>query len=181
MPPNAIRDVVPGLPMSVCISKRPLSLLSIAWLALTGAFGCAAREAQLAPPPEPVAENEPVVEASAEPAAVPEADANRLARRLTPEEIQTVVRGSFEEFRACYQAGLLLDPKLTGYVTVHFVIGENGKVKEAELVTEGERPTSLPNEQVTSCMLDTYRKLEFPAFKGGEMSIVYPIRFAPEE
>lgn len=167
--------------MSARISKRPVSLLPLALLCTVGAFGCAAKEARLASPAEAVVENEPVPEETAEPAAPSEAEATRLDRKLTPDEIQAIVRGSFEELRACYQAGLLLDPKLTGYVTVHFVIGANGKVTEAELVTEGDRPTSLPNEQVASCMLDTYRKLEFPAFKGGEMSIVYPIRFAPEE
>lgn len=99
-------------------------------------------------------------------------EANQL--RLPPVVIQRIVRAAFDEFRACYEAGLARDPRLEGMVTVRFVIGRQGLVMEA---TEEEGCT-LDDPEVRTCIVKTYRRLRFPKPEGGTVTVVYPITFS---
>ncbi len=118
----------------------------------------------------------------------------RLARgvngRLPPETIRQVVREQFGRFRQCYEAGLSRDPKLTGKIVVRFVIGRDGTVSNAApspLPASPELPpnapevpeTSMPDDEVTKCVVDAFKDLEFPKPQGGIVTVVYPIVFSP--
>lgn len=110
------------------------------------------------------------------------ADDPALDKELSAATIREVVQGSFDKLRACYEAGLLHDSKLSGRVTVQFVVHESGRVKSADLVEAGgAQATTLEDEQVLDCMLKTYLELEFPRFSSGQVSVVYPIMFSPEK
>ncbi|AKT41574.1 uncharacterized protein CMC5_057810 [Chondromyces crocatus] len=111
----------------------------------------------------------------------------RTARRLRPEVIQGVVRGHFERFRACYEAGLLRDATLTGRVTVLFRIDEGGHVVEASdepvpaIPGQAAAPAMKDKDQeVVSCVLAEFEKLSFPEQDFGLVTVVYPIVFSPE-
>jgi len=96
--------------------------------------------------------------------------------RLYPEAISGMVRIHFGAMLTCYQAGLNKDSKLAGTVTVNCVFGEDGVPKQ---VTDGG--STLPDKDVIDCMLDKFRKLRFSASKSGDVSVVYPMRFAPSD
>lgn len=154
------------------MSKRPLSLCSLA-LALP-LYGCAT-----APPPQPA-------QPASEPATVeaPQAAAPTLPpspkEQLSPEEIRDVVRDTYDQFRACYEAGLARDPKLTGRVTVRVVIDAAGPVREIEVLrapTTDAPPTDLPDEQAIECMVEVWKQIRFPSAET-EVTVVYPIMFA---
>jgi TonB family protein len=96
------------------------------------------------------------------------------AGRLPPEKIQEIVRASYDKFRQCYERGLVSNPDLTGRVIVRFVIDRKGRVSDVK-VDESD----LPDKEAVECMLQHYRELTFPSPRGGIVTVVYPIRFAP--
>jgi hypothetical protein len=88
--------------------------------------------------------------------------------------MEQAVQGRYHVFRSCYVRGLARDRNLTGRVSVRFVTDLGGHVSEAFVV---ER--TLSDCAVTRCRLDEYRKIEFPKPEGGNVTVVYPILFAP--
>jgi len=94
--------------------------------------------------------------------------------RLPPEVIEGNVRANFGDLLACYQTGLAKDPKLAGTVSVRFVLGEGGMTNE---VTAEQ--STLPDNDVVSCVVGAFRKLTYPESRGGNVTVVYPIEFAP--
>jgi hypothetical protein len=97
------------------------------------------------------------------------------AGRLPPEVIQRIVRQNFERIRSCYEAGLARDPKLTGRVTVRFVISTEGTVTSASAEN-----SDLPDEQVRDCVVEQFKQMSFPKPERGKVIVVYPIVLAPE-
>jgi hypothetical protein len=107
-----------------------------------------------------------------------------VSGRLAPEVIQKTMRDSYSKFRACYEDGLTRDPTLVGSVVVRFVIQRDGSVGSLELVRSepGEGAgTTLADEKMLDCILAEYANLSFQPPEGGLVSVVYPIRFSPEE
>jgi hypothetical protein len=94
--------------------------------------------------------------------------------RLFSESIQTVVRGHFGQVLTCYEAGRRSDPQLKGKVTVKFVIGEDGITKEA-----ADAGSTLPDKEVINCVVDAFRQRKYRESHGGDVTVVYPIQFAP--
>jgi hypothetical protein len=106
----------------------------------------------------------------------------QVSGRLPPAEIQRIIRANFGHFRTCYEEGLKKNPKLTGRVALRFVIGRDGRVTYAsEDLAHVPADSRLPDEQVKSCILDAFGKLEFPQPEGGIVTVVYPIMFSPGE
>jgi len=93
---------------------------------------------------------------------------------LAPVVIQTVVREHYGKFRACYEQGLARDPRLSGRITVRFVIARDGTVSSA-MVSDNE----IPDCGVARCMIDAYKSLQFQKPEGGTVTVVYPVVFAP--
>jgi hypothetical protein len=98
-----------------------------------------------------------------------------LAGYLPPEVIQKVVRSGFEHIRPCYEAGLGRNPKLTGRVSVRFVIERDGRVKSA--IDDG---SDIPDTIVRDCVVHEFLAFKFPAVENGIVTVVYPIMLAPE-
>jgi hypothetical protein len=94
--------------------------------------------------------------------------------RMAPQRIQAKVRGHFGGLLTCYEAGRQRDPKLTGIVTVKFVIGEDGVPKNV-----ADENSTLPDKDVVGCVLGMFRKLQFDESNRGNVNVVYPIKFAP--
>jgi hypothetical protein len=94
--------------------------------------------------------------------------------RLYSEAISGIVRVHFGALLTCYYAGLTRDPKLAGLVTVQYVFSEDGVPKE---VIDGG--STLPDKAVIDCILEKFRNLRYPASKGGDVKVLYPMQFAP--
>lgn len=148
--------------------ERPVSVIRVALLAILGSvlLGCAARDAQ------------PVMSGEDRPP-----PSRKQPPQLAPSVIQAGVRdGGGKSLQACYEAGLVRDPKLGGRVAVHFIINNSGRVEAPEVIEgRGSEHPPLTDPQVLECILDVYRGLEFPAFSGDVITVVYPILFAPEK
>lgn len=96
--------------------------------------------------------------------------------RLPPEVIKRIIRANFPRFRACYEQGLKKDPGLKGTVSVRFIIDTTGAVESANL-----SGGSMPDANVSSCVLGVYRTLSFPEPEGGKVMVTYPIDFQNED
>ena len=94
--------------------------------------------------------------------------------RIPPREVQATVRSHYGIFRKCYEAGLARHPKLEGRVSVRFIIDRSGRVSLSEL-----NESTLRDAEVTTCVVDGFRKLRFPQPDGGVVTVVYPIMFSP--
>jgi hypothetical protein len=89
--------------------------------------------------------------------------------RLKPEAIQQVVRSHFNEFRLCSDNALRYHSNLQGRVVLPFVIQPDGSV-------------SVPSVGGNPVIARVIRVLEgvcFPPFRGGPLTVHYPIVFAP--
>jgi hypothetical protein len=89
--------------------------------------------------------------------------------------IQQTVRDNFSGFRHCYEIGLARDANLEGRITVRFVIGRDGLVQQAIATDE----TTMPDPDVTECVVARFRHIVFPPPEGGIVTVVYPIMLAP--
>jgi len=98
-----------------------------------------------------------------------------IARRLSPEVIQKIVRASYGKFRVCYEHGLSRDATLTGKVVARFVIGRTGKVTNAAI----GRGSTIPDQRVAECVVTAFYGLEFPEPERGIVTVEYPILFSP--
>jgi beta-lactamase regulating signal transducer with metallopeptidase domain len=94
--------------------------------------------------------------------------------RIAPEVIENIVRSHFGEFRTCYEAGLKRNAKLQGKVTVKYVIGLDGST---QMTADGG--SDLPDPQVVGCVVAGFAHLTYPPPRGGYVTVVYPIEFAP--
>lgn len=95
--------------------------------------------------------------------------------RLPPEVIQRVVRQSFDRVKLCYQIGLRKDPSIGGKVSTKFVIDRTGAVSKAEPAAD----TSFPDKSVVDCVVKHFLTLKFPSPEGGDVTVIYPLIFAP--
>jgi hypothetical protein len=126
---------------------------------------------ELPSPPEPVAPAAPSVSAPEVGKQRPEPTAS-TGGTLPREIVHRIIKQRHGQFRWCYERALGRNPKLRGTVRVRFVIGGDGRVVDATEVQE-----DFPDPQVVSCLLSAFKQLTFPAPAGGEVRVVYPLRF----
>jgi len=94
---------------------------------------------------------------------------------LDKAQIDRVVKARLSSFRYCYQRALQQQPDLAGKVTVKFVVAADGSVSRSQI-----RFTSLQSPAVEACLTEQFRRLRFPAPRGGGRVIVsYPFVFHP--
>ncbi|MFT3775679.1 MAG: AgmX/PglI C-terminal domain-containing protein [Minicystis sp.] len=98
---------------------------------------------------------------------------------LKPQEIQEVVRASFNSFRGCYEALLHQRPGAAGRVPLAFIIRGDGVVEGVKVDTsEG----TLRDARFERCMADATSALVFPATGSREpTTVTYPVMFSPGE
>lgn len=94
--------------------------------------------------------------------------------RLPAEVVQRLVRQNFGRFRGCYERGLARNPNLEGRVAVRFLIARDGSVSSAS-----NGGSSLPDAEVTSCVVGQFYGLSFPKPENGTVTVTYPILFSP--
>ena len=95
---------------------------------------------------------------------------------LPPEAIQRVVRANFGRFRNCYDAGLRMNPSLTGRVVTKFIIGRDGSV-----AVSADGGSDIPDRSVVNCVVRSYQALSFPTPDSGQVTVTYPLMFTPSE
>jgi hypothetical protein len=97
-----------------------------------------------------------------------------VSGRLPADVVQRLVRQNFGRFRYCYERGLIKNPNLSGRVAVRFLISRDGTVSNAS-----SAGSSLPDADVTSCVVSKFYGLSFPKPENGTVSVTYPIMFSP--
>ena len=90
--------------------------------------------------------------------------------------IQSVVRNHRSELQACYNKGFDETKRVAQKIVCQWTISENGDVTKASIVQ-----SEMNNKVVQKCIVDTIMTWTFPAPKGGEVSIEYPIALIPGE
>ncbi len=95
---------------------------------------------------------------------------------LPAEVIQRIVRQNYGRFRLCYENGLRSNPRLSGRVSVKFVIDRSGSVS-----TYSDAGSDLPDQGVVACVVRGFANLSFPQPEAGVVTVVFPILFAPGE
>jgi hypothetical protein len=103
--------------------------------------------------------------------------------RIDPSYIQSVVRNDyFPLAKQCYANALERNPKLAGTIEMSFRIlggpGIGGVVDDAKL---GDG-TTIDDAELRTCMRESMMSVTFDAPpEGGEVTVIYPIRFSPED
>ena len=87
-------------------------------------------------------------------------------------EIKTTVSKKNPDLRQCYIAGTFKDAELAGTVNVTFTIGPDGRVSSAT-----DAGSDMPDDEVVSCVLGVFARLQFSGGGNGETEITYPVRF----
>jgi hypothetical protein len=92
---------------------------------------------------------------------------------LEAEEIQSVVRASFGQFRACYESLLNDNPQASGRIILDFAVSPGGSVSQVKANAE-----AAALESMQDCMKNATETLVFPA-AAKETTVVYPVLFTP--
>ena len=94
---------------------------------------------------------------------------------ITKADVNSVIIGEMNRFRACYQREFQKDNSLEGEVVIQFSIDTDGAIKGAKLKT-----SSLNNSLVEQCILRNFLGLKFPPPAGGTATpiINYPFIFS---
>jgi len=100
--------------------------------------------------------------------------ATQVNGRIPPEVIQRIVRQNYGRFRLCYENALRTSPSLQGRVVVRFVIDRQGKVSNVQNASSDMPPA------VVSCVVNSFRGLNFPQPEGGIVTVTYPLMFSVE-
>jgi hypothetical protein len=111
----------------------------------------------------------------------PHAPLGRDAGTISPEYIRDRVREDFFPLaRECYEAALEREPELAGKLVLSFVIvgdDEVGGVVDSAELAEG---STLKDEELVTCMLESMLSVSFVApSAGGSVSVTYPFELSP--
>lgn len=90
--------------------------------------------------------------------------------------ISEVVRADVGGIRRCYTSALARRPDLAGTVSLEFVIAPEGRVRSV-FVAE----SAIDDEPMLDCLVGRARRWRFPVNDSGEVTVRYPIHFAPGE
>jgi hypothetical protein len=94
---------------------------------------------------------------------------------LAKADIDAVVSANKHRIKDCFNAGLQLDPDLSGRVNLKFIIGKTGAVSKSEV-----KETTLSHAETEACMVAVAKSMQFPEPEGGGIVIVtYPFVLAP--
>jgi len=101
----------------------------------------------------------------------------RATGALPVEVIERIVRQNFARYRLCYEDGLSKNRKLSGQISVHFKIDEDGTI--------GTKPTATTSRfgdgRVVDCVLNAMRNLSFPQPDSGVVNVVFELILLPPE
>jgi hypothetical protein len=86
-------------------------------------------------------------------------------------DIASVINSHIGEVRQCYERALLGGRSVDGKLVVHWTIDKGGTVSQS-----GIQLSSLPNSQISQCILEHLNNWKFPKPKG-EVMVTYPFVF----
>ena len=94
--------------------------------------------------------------------------------------VEAAIQAHRDEIRHCYEKehntqarGGLFPPRLAGRVSVSFTIGSLGRVSQTGIAS-----TTLKSDPIEQCVLNVFRRIEFPIPRGGGVvEATYPFHF----
>ncbi len=95
----------------------------------------------------------------------------KVSGGMTALAVRSGVRDGAARLRACYQHGLVADPRLAGRVMVTFSVDARGAVVDVD--TESD---AIPAD-VRACVRDAFSAMTFAPPKTAPAKIVYPVDF----
>jgi hypothetical protein len=94
--------------------------------------------------------------------------------------VEQAVESHFNEVRACYASGLDADPRLSGQVSVSFIISATGALQTAMVRSNTLVSSTGAGESVAECILGRVRTWTFPPPEGGGIvGVNYPFVLSP--
>ena len=98
-----------------------------------------------------------------------------ISGSLTRGETRSVIQAGLNQIRHCYERLLQRSPNASGRVKVRFVIGVNGRVTSAKVVS-----STISDGRMRKCILGVVRRWKFPKPRGGgSVDVNYPFVFNP--
>ena len=92
---------------------------------------------------------------------------------ISREEVLKVINKHLREVQYCYEKTLLKDPGLKGNLTLEWVIKTNGQVGRVK-----QKTSTLQNPAVSSCIISSIKRWQFPKPRGGVVVVSYPFIFS---
>ncbi len=83
--------------------------------------------------------------------------------------VHRYIKRNLTKIQYCYEKELLAQPELTGTVETDFLIAPDGKVQTAA--------ATGTNDNVSRCVADVIRGIEFPRSQDGSTQVKYPFTF----
>jgi hypothetical protein len=88
------------------------------------------------------------------------------------ELVRKVIQDHAAQIRYCYEQQLALNPKLSGKVSIKWIINADGSATGAQVDGSG---TTLADDRVHDCMKSRIQSWQFPKPKGGGIAVItYP-------
>lgn len=95
--------------------------------------------------------------------------------RTSRENIRLRIKEHLEEVQSCYRTALEKNPGFDGKITIHWVVDDQGTVKEVSIL---DNKTTIKDSAMQTCISDLFKTWSFPpAPKGQVVSIDYPFVF----
>lgn len=95
----------------------------------------------------------------------------KAKRALTPEQLQTTMKGRVTEMAACYELSPAKQKQAAGELTVDFTVEASGKVSGESLVSD-----SVADKLLSDCVLGVVRETAFPP-AGAAVDVSWPMHF----
>ena len=103
-------------------------------------------------------------------------DEGHASGSLSRDAVQAVINQNVDRIRQCYGQALARNPNLSGSARFAWTITPAGGV--SELSSQGG---TMTDSQVSNCISEVIRRMQFPRPQGGPVQIVYPFIFQPSE
>ncbi|MBS2030165.1 MAG: AgmX/PglI C-terminal domain-containing protein [Deltaproteobacteria bacterium] len=98
-------------------------------------------------------------------------DGPQVVGSLDRELIRQVIHRNHGSIRYCYDQALVRNPSLTGRVDMHFVIGAEGSVIQANVAA-----SSAQDNELDACLRERFARMLFPKpLGGGVVDVRYPV------
>jgi hypothetical protein len=91
---------------------------------------------------------------------------------IDKELVRRVIQEHASQIRYCYEQQLAINPRLSGKVSIKWIIQGDGSATSCQVVSDG---TTLEDGKVHECMMSRIASWQFPKPKGGGIAVItYP-------
>jgi TonB family protein len=99
----------------------------------------------------------------------------KVSGSLDKEIIRRIIRRHINEVKWCYEQELAHQPGLAGRIMVQYTIAATGQVVDSVL-----QSSTMANERLERCTVESVRRWQFPMpLGGGSVIVSYPFVFSP--